>query len=431
MKPLAPTLRCARGRADRGGIGHHLRHLGAGAVARVHGQERDLRQVGAHRDRRCRRRRRPAPASAAGCVSRSTRCIERAGDVQDRLAGADPVALRVDAARSSNAVAARRRDCLQPVERQPRRRDHRPAHEDRVGDPQSPKRPTIALVRQEIAVGPARAISRRPDGLAWPRPSWRRGAAGYCAAAAPAVARRAARSSFSSSAIRKASSSAWLGVQPRVADACGSGRTAPLGDRLRAADAFGDVLAGHLDMHAAGMGALGVVDGEEAAHLGQDAVERPGLVAGRRLDRVAVHRVARPDHLAALALHRADQRRQLRLDLVGAHAGDQGQAARARSPGSACRSGAAARPAPASARISGRSGSAMPRRNSTCAPSSWRVRSPIHSIWRRAVVPVAGGANRRGSAPARRAAAAPRGWCRTRSRVICGASSVGHAAGAP
>ena len=37
-----------------------------------------------------------------------------------------------------------------------------------------------------------------------------------------------------------------------------------LGDRLRAADALGHVLAGHLEMDAAGIGALGLVDGEEA-----------------------------------------------------------------------------------------------------------------------------------------------------------------------
>ena len=42
----------------------------------------------------------------------------------------------------------------------------------------------------------------------------------------------------------------------------------------------------------------------------QDPLERPGLVAARRLDRVAVHRVGRPHHLLALALHRADQRGQ-------------------------------------------------------------------------------------------------------------------------
>ena len=94
-----------------------------------------------------------------------------------------------------------------------------------------------------------------------------------------------------------------------------------VGDGARAAGAFGDVLAGHLQMHAAGMGALGRVDGEERLHLRQDAVERPRLVAGLRGDGVAVHRIARPHHDAALALHRADQRRQVLGDLVGRRSG--------------------------------------------------------------------------------------------------------------
>src|SRR3712207_8267384 len=37
-----------------------------------------------------------------------------------------------------------------------------------------------------------------------------------------------------------------------------------------AARAFGDVLPGHLDMEAAGVGALGPVDGEEVLDLAQD-----------------------------------------------------------------------------------------------------------------------------------------------------------------
>jgi len=59
------------------------------------------------------------------------------------------------------------------------------------------------------------------------------------------------------------------------------------------------------------MGALGAVDGEKAADFGKDAVEGAGLVTVRRLDHVAVHRVAGPDHLAPLALDRTDQPRQM------------------------------------------------------------------------------------------------------------------------
>jgi hypothetical protein len=65
------------------------------------------------------------------------------------------------------------------------------------------------------------------------------------------------------------------------------------GDIDRAAGAFGDVLPGHLGMDAAAC-VPGTVDGEEAAHLGQDTVEGESC-SRSRLDRVAVHRVARPD----------------------------------------------------------------------------------------------------------------------------------------
>ena len=52
-------------------------------------------------------------------------------------------------------------------------------------------------------------------------------------------------------------------------------------NQLRAAQAFRHILPRHLHMHAAGVGALALMHGEEAAHLGQDAVERPGFIAGR------------------------------------------------------------------------------------------------------------------------------------------------------
>jgi len=43
---------------------------------------------------------------------------------------------------------------------------------------------------------------------------------------------------------------------------------------------------------------------------------------------LAVHRIAAPHDLASLALDGADQAGQPRLDLVGPHAGDQGEPAR-------------------------------------------------------------------------------------------------------
>ena len=58
-------------------------------------------------------------------------------------------------------------------------------------------------------------------------------------------------------------------------------------------------------MHAAGVGSLRPVHGEEGADLGQNPVERTGLEAAGG-DRVAVHGIAGPDHLAALPLYSPD-----------------------------------------------------------------------------------------------------------------------------
>src|SRR6185369_107940 len=46
-----------------------------------------------------------------------------------------------------------------------------------------------------------------------------------------------------------------------------------LGDRLGAADALGDVLAGHLEMDTTGVRAFRAMHGEEALHLREDAIE--------------------------------------------------------------------------------------------------------------------------------------------------------------
>ena len=81
-------------------------------------------------------------------------------------------------------------------------------------------------------------------------------------------------------------------------------------------------------MDAARVGAQGAVHLEEALHLVDDAVEVPGLVTGRRLVGVAVHRVALPDDLMPGGLHLLDDRRQHVADLAVAHPGDQRQPAR-------------------------------------------------------------------------------------------------------
>ena len=92
-------------------------------------------------------------------------------------------------------------------------------------------------------------------------------------------------------------------------------------DALGAAEALGDVLAGQLDVHAAGVGAQPAVHLEVAEHLVDDPVEVPGLVAVGRLVGVAVHRVALPDHLGAGRGDLLHDRRQRVADLVVAHPG--------------------------------------------------------------------------------------------------------------
>ena len=72
------------------------------------------------------------------------------------------------------------------------------------------------------------------------------------------------------------------------------------------------------------MRAFGAMDLEEAFDLRQDPLERPGLVVVER-DRVAMHRIAGPDDLAALPLDRADEAWQMVGNLVVAEAADQRQ----------------------------------------------------------------------------------------------------------
>ena len=101
-----------------------------------------------------------------------------------------------------------------------------------------------------------------------------------------------------------------------------------VGDCHGATDAFGHVLPGHLYMDAAGMRAFRPVDGEEALHLGQDAVEGPCLVAAVRFDDIAVHRVAAPHHRVPFGLYCAHEAREAVFDLVVAEAADERDAPR-------------------------------------------------------------------------------------------------------
>ena len=61
-----------------------------------------------------------------------------------------------------------------------------------------------------------------------------------------------------------------------------------LGDSARATGAFRYILTGHFKMHASGIRPFGLMNLEESTNLFQDQVERPGLVAGRRCDRIAM-----------------------------------------------------------------------------------------------------------------------------------------------
>ncbi len=122
--------------------------------------------------------------------------------------------------------------------------------------------------------------------------------------------------SIDCSALRRGSQTVrLLGIEAGIADRMIAIVEILIGDGARAADAFGDVLAGHFQVDSAGMGALRRVDGEERLHLRQDPVERAGLVARGRGDGVAMHRIARPDHHVTFALYGADQLRQMIADL--------------------------------------------------------------------------------------------------------------------
>src|SRR5947209_4914090 len=79
------------------------------------------------------------------------------------------------------------------------------------------------------------------------------------------------------------------GVQPRVAGGLVAAVEVLVADLHRAAEALGDVLAGELDVDAAGPGAQRPVDVEEAEHLVDDPVEVAGLECGRGSLRVALH----------------------------------------------------------------------------------------------------------------------------------------------
>ena len=114
-----------------------------------------------------------------------------------------------------------------------------------------------------------------------------------------------------------------VGVEPWIATGQVARRQVGIRYFIGAAGAFGYVLAGHLQMDPTGVAALRLVHREKLLQLAQNSVELPGFEAGTRFDRVAVHRIARPDHLESLPLHRANQLRQRLRQHIGTHARNQ------------------------------------------------------------------------------------------------------------
>jgi hypothetical protein len=113
------------------------------------------------------------------------------------------------------------------------------------------------------------------------------------------------------------------GVEAGVAHRLVAGAEVGVEDLLGAAEALGDVVAGELDVDAAGPGALGAVGGEEARRSRRARRRSGGSCGPTRGEGVAVHRVAGPHHRVAGVAHRGSSGGSASVDLVGAHAGDE------------------------------------------------------------------------------------------------------------
>ena len=110
-----------------------------------------------------------------------------------------------------------------------------------------------------------------------------------------------------SSARRKARSSAWRAFSRGIATRLVARFEVFAAHFVAAAEALGDVVAGELDVHAARPHAVLAAAREELLDLVHHRVEVAGLVAALVHERVAVHRVARPHDRMAGALHRAQR----------------------------------------------------------------------------------------------------------------------------
>jgi hypothetical protein len=136
--------------------------IGAGAMAGVEGEELDLGQVDADREGVV-----GGDAGSAQLLQEQglqvDQIAEGAGNVEQRLAGADPTAFVV-VELDVEAGIARRRHRLEPFQRQPRRGDDGAAHEHCVSDARVAEFLDDAPGQGEITVGPCRHIVRRRIG---------------------------------------------------------------------------------------------------------------------------------------------------------------------------------------------------------------------------------------------------------------------------
>ena len=197
-KPVGP-FPLGRVPADAGRVGHHVLHLEAGAVPRIHGQEPRLRQFEAHLIGVVR-----SDAGRADLLEEQGLQIrelaEGPGKVEDGVAGADPGAFRVHDL-DVEGGPARGRHGLHPFHHQARRADDGAAQENGVGHARVAEALHDGAGAVEIRVRPRRDLGVGSPALRLPRH-------GYCAACAGWAAPPAggARRVFSSSASRKASS---------------------------------------------------------------------------------------------------------------------------------------------------------------------------------------------------------------------------------
>ncbi len=153
-KADCPRLATGRLRADRCRVGHHVGHLGPGAMPRIHRHIGNLRQIGAHRIG-------VVGGNASGPQPLQQHRLEidqvkqRARDVEERLTGADQGAFGV-VQLDAEAGAALGRRIFEKCDRQPRRADHRSAHKHRIGRLAIAEPADNRLGLQEIGVGPGR-----------------------------------------------------------------------------------------------------------------------------------------------------------------------------------------------------------------------------------------------------------------------------------